>query len=210
MGHVSSNVGGIYENYKTTDQEGAVYTHVDKARQRESLKFVINELFKTPTWMLDKDLFSKVQSSGAIEQVRSLQVRTLNGVLDTGRMARMIENETLNESKAYSLVTMFYDLRQGVWSEIYNGRSIDTYRRNLQKAHIDRLAYLLNEAPNQRGRFGSASVNVSQSDIKSFARGELSRLKKDVRSAASRTVNTTSKYHLQDVLARIEMALDPK
>tara|TARA_R110002126_G_scaffold181187_2_gene329958 strand:+ start:50764 stop:53241 length:2478 start_codon:yes stop_codon:yes gene_type:complete len=210
MGHVSSNVGGIYENYKTTDQEGAVYTHVDKARQKESLQFVIDQLFKTPTWMLDKDFFSKVQSSGVLEQVRSLQVRTLNGVLSPSRMARIIENETLNGNEAYNLVSMFSELRKGVWSEIYNGRSIDTYRRNLQKAHIDRLAYLLNEAPNQRGRFGSASVNVSQSDIKSFARGELSRLRRDVRNAASRASNTTSRYHLQDVVARIDMALDPK
>ena len=210
MGHVSSNVGGIYENYKTADQEGAVYTHVDKARQRESLQFVINELFKTPTWMLDKDLFSKVQSSGAIEQVRSLQVRTLNGVLDTGRMARMIENETLNGNEAYNLVSLFSDLRKGVWSEIYNGKSIDTYRRNLQKAHIDRLAYLLNDAPNQRDRSGSTTLNVSQSDIKSFARGELNKLRRDVRNAASRASNTTSRYHLQDVVARIDMALDPK
>ena len=210
MGHVSSNVGGIYENYKTTDQEGAVYTHVDKARQKESLQFVIDQLFKTPTWMLDKNIFSKVQSSGAIETIRALQVRTLNGVLSTARMARMIENETLNGKEAYNLVAMFSTLRKGVWSEIYNGRSIDTYRRNLQKAHIERLDYLLNTAANQRGRFGSASVNVGQSDIKSFARGELNRLKRDVRKAASRASDTTSRYHLQDVMARVEMALDPK
>jgi hypothetical protein len=210
MGHVSSNVGGIYENYKTADQEGAVYAHVDKARQKESLQFVIDQLFKTPTWMLDKNIFSKVQSSGAIETIRALQVRTLNGVLSTDRMARMIENETLNGNEAYNLVAMFSTLRKGVWSEIYNGRSIDTYRRNLQKAHIERLDYLLNTAPNQRGRFGSASVNVGQSDIKSFARGELNRLKRDVRTAASRASDTTSRYHLQDVIARVEMALDPK
>ena len=210
MGHVSSNVGGIYENYKTADQEGAVYAHVDKARQKESLQFVIDQLFKTPTWMLDKNIFSKVQSSGAIETIRALQVRTLNGVLSTARMARMIENETLNSKEAYNLVAMFSTLRKGVWSEIYNGRSIDTYRRNLQKAHIERLDYLLNTAPNQRGRFGSASVNVGQSDIKSFARGELNRLKRDVRKAASRASDTTSRYHLQDVMARVEMALDPK
>ncbi|WP_405611617.1 zinc-dependent metalloprotease [Polaribacter sp. Asnod1-A03] len=210
MGHVSSNIGGIYENYKTTDQEGAVYTHVNKARQKESLKFVIDELFKTPTWMLDKDLFSKVQSSGAIENIRSLQTRTLNSVLSADRMARMIENETLNGTKAYNLVSMFSDVRKGIWSELYNGKTIDTYRRNLQKAHIERLDYLLNKAEDQRGRFGSASVNVGQSDIKSFARGELSRLKRDVRSAASRASNTTSRYHLQDVLARIDVALDPK
>lgn len=210
MGHVSSNVGGIYENYKTADQEGAVYTHVDKVHQKNALAFVINQLFKTPTWMLDKDLFSKVQSSGAIENIRSLQVRTLNGVLSADRMARMIENETLNGNKAYNLVSMFSDLRKGVWSELYNGRSIDTYRRNLQKAHIERLNFLLNDAKNQRGRFGTPSVNVGQSDIKSFARGELTRLKRDVKSAASRASNTTSRYHLQDVLARIEVALDPK
>jgi hypothetical protein len=210
MGHVSSNIGGVYENFKTTDQEGAFYPHVDKALQKESLAFVIDELFKTPTWMLDKDLFSKIQSSGAIENIRALQTRTLNGVLSTARMSRMIENETLNGTKAYNLVSMFTDLRKGVWSELYNGKSIDTYRRNLQKAHIERLNFLLNDATNTSGRFGAASVNVGQSDIKSFARGELTRLKRDVKSAASRASNTTSRYHLQDVLARIDVALDPK
>ena len=210
MGHVTTNIGGIYEYNKTADQEGAVYTHVEKDKQRKALKFLNKELFATPKWMLDKNIFSKVASSGSVERIRGLQVRTLDNILSTSRMSRMIENETLNGNSAYSLATMFYDLRQGVWSEIYNGRSIDTYRRNLQKAHIERLSYILNEAPNQRGRFGRPSVNVSQSDIKSFARGELNRLKRDVRSAASRASNTTSRYHLQDVLARIDMALDPK
>ncbi len=146
MGHVSANIGGVYENYKTTDQEGAVYTHVDKATQKEALKFVIDELFKTPTWMLDENIFSKTEFSGSVERVRGLQARTLNNILDAGRMARMIENETTNSSKAYSLISMMSDLRKGVWSEIYNGSSIDTYRRNLQRAHLDRLDYLLNTA----------------------------------------------------------------
>ena len=115
----------------------------------------------------------------------------------------------MNDSKAYSMVTLFYDLRQGIWSEIYNGRSIDTYRRNLQKAHIDRLAFVL-KAPNQRGRFGAPSVNISQSDIKSYARGELNRLKRDVRASISKAPNTVTRYHLQDVVARIDKALDPK
>ena len=126
------------------------------------------------------------------------------------RMARMIENETLNGSKAYNLVSFFSDIRRGIWSEIYNGKTIDTYRRNLQKAHIDRLDFLLNRATNPRAFRGPASVNVSQSDIRSFARGELNRLKRDVRAAVSKAPNTTSRYHLQDVIARIDKALDPK
>ncbi|MGJ8759191.1 MULTISPECIES: zinc-dependent metalloprotease [unclassified Polaribacter] len=197
MGHVSSNVGGIYENYKTTDQEGAVYTHVDKARQKESLAFVIDQLFETPTWMIDKDLFSKVQYTGAVDKIKSLQGRTLSGVLSTSRMARMIENETLNGSDAYTLVSMFSDLRKGIWTELYNGRSIDTYRRNLQKLHIDILKSLLE----------SSSANIS--DVKSVARGELKRLQRDAKSASNRG-NTLTRYHLQDVVDRIDTILDPK
>jgi hypothetical protein len=213
MGHVSANIGGVYEHYKTTDQEGAVYTHVDKATQKEALKFVIDALFKTPTWMLDENIFSKTEFSGSVERVRSLQARTLNNILDAGRMARMIENETTNGSKAYSIISMMSDLRKGVWTEIYNGSSIDTYRRNLQRAHLDRLDYLLNTAKNQRGRNGGyykiSGININQSDVKSVARGELKRLQRDAK-AASRRGNTLTRYHLQYVVDRIDLILDPK
>ena len=214
MGHVSANIGGVYEYYKTTDQEGAVYAHVDKATQKEALKFVIDELFKTPKWMLDKNIFSKTEFSGSVERVRGLQARTLNNILDAGRMARMIENETMNGSKAYSLVSMMRDLRNGVWTELYNGRSTDTYRRNLQRAHLDRLDFLLNKAKNQRGAnagyFKQSGINVNQSDIKSVARGELKRLRRDARAAANKAPNTITRYHYQDVADRIGMILDPK
>ena len=214
MGHVSANIGGVYEYYKTSDQEGAVYSHVDKAKQKEALKFVINELFKTPKWMLDENIFSKTEFSGSVERVRGLQARTLNNVLDAGRMARMIENETMNGSKSYSLVNMMSDLRKGVWTELYNGRSTDTYRRNLQRAHLDRLDFLLNKAKNQRGAnsgyFKQSGVNVNQSDIKSVARGELKRLRRDAKFAASKAPNTITRYHYQDVADRIDMILDPK
>ncbi|PQJ71910.1 zinc-dependent metalloprotease [Polaribacter butkevichii] len=213
MGHVTANVGGVYENFKTTDQEGAVYTPVDKAIQKEALQFVIDELFKTPTWMLDQNIFSKTEFSGSVERVRGLQARTLNNILDAGRMARMIENETSNGSKAYSLISMMSDLRKGVWSEIYTGKSIDTYRRNLQRAYLDRLDYLLNKASDQRGSNSgyrkTTGITINQSDVKSVARGELKRLQRDAKAASNRG-NTLTRYHLQDVVDRIGTILDPK
>ncbi|MEE9408071.1 MAG: zinc-dependent metalloprotease [Polaribacter sp.] len=213
MGHVTANIGGVYENYKTTDQEGAVYTHVAKTKQKEALTFVINELFKTPTWMLDKNIFSKTEFSGSLERVRGLQARSINNILNPGRMARMIENETMNGSSAYSLVSMMSDLRKGVWSEIYSGRSIDTYRRNLQRVHLDRLDYLLNKAKNQRnanfGYFKQSGITINQSDIKSVVRGELKRLQRDVKAASNRG-NTLTRYHLQDIVDRVDTILDPK
>lgn len=213
MGHVTANIGGVYEYYKTSDQEGAVYTHVNKAKQKEALQFLIDQLFETPNWMLDKNIFGKIEFSGSVERVRGLQARTLNNILNAGRMARMIENETLNGSRSYALVTMMSDLRKGVWTEIYNGRAIDTYRRNLQRAYLDRMHFLLNEAKNQRGfnsgYFKQSGINVNQSDVKSVIRGELKRLQRDVKNA-SRTGNTLRRYHLQDTVDRIDMILDPK
>jgi len=215
MGHVANNLGGVYEYHKTADQDGAVYTHVPKDHQKNCLQFLQEELFETPEWMLDEEIFSRIQYSGSVERVRAMQERTLNTILSLGKMARMIENETMNGNEAYKLVDMMRDLRRGIWSETRNGKAIDTYRRNLQKAHIDRLGYLMT-AKNQRklpsfgGYQKSTAVNTSQSDIRSVARAELKNLKSNIRSGIARTSDTMSKYHLQDALERVDDILDPK
>ena len=215
MGHVSSNIGGVYEHYKTYDQDGAVYTHVDKSHQKKAMNFVQQELFKTPTWLIDSNIFNKVESAGSVERLRRAQVRALNNILDFGRMARVIENETLNGNNAYTLINMMRDLRRGIWSELPSGRKIDTYRRNLQRAYIERLDFLMkNEQSVVPARFRSfvrrTSVDVSQSDIRPVVRGELINLRANIRGAIGRTPDRLSKYHLQDALERINDILDPK
>lgn len=215
MGHVSSNIGGVYEIYKTADQEGAVYTHVSKEHQKAALKFINKELFATPKWLLDKNIFDKVEYSGSGERIRGLQVRTLNRILKLGRMGRLIENETLNGNKAYTLISMMSDLRKGVWAELYSRKSIDAYRRNLQRAYIDQLEYLMTVKKQQKApRYGryikQTRVNVSQSDIKPVVRGTLKRLKRDLKSAITTAPNTLTRYHLQDASDRIDAILDPK
>ncbi len=214
VGHVSSNVGGVTEYYKAVGQEGGVYTPVSKEHQRNAVRWLNKQLFDTPDWMIDKRVFELAGFSGHVERISSIQTRGLNAVLNTGRMARMIENETMNGNKAYTVTTMFYDLRQGIWSEIYRGGNVDTYRRNLQRAHINRLSYLLNDARSQRGINSGyrkvSTVNMSQSDIKAMARGELNRLKRDIRANMSKAPNQTTRYHYQDAIARIDDALDPK
>jgi hypothetical protein len=215
MGHVSNNIGGVYENHKTYEQEGAVYTPVAKEHQRDAMKFLQAELFDTPEWMLDQEIFSKTEYSGTVDRIRAMQVRTLHNVLSLGKMARLIEHETAMGSKAYTLTQMMSELRRGIWSEIYSGRSIDTYRRNLQKGHIERLEYLMTaenqkKLPDYGGYQKSTAVNTSQSDIRSVARGELVTLRAQLRSGLGNAANTMTKYHLQDAIARIDHILDPK
>ena len=214
MGHVANNVGGVYEHYKTADQEGAVYTHVAKEKQAEALAFLDKELFQTPAWLLNKSIFERIEYSGSVERIRSLQERTLKNLLSLGKMARLIENQTLNGSDAFLVSDLTKTLRNSIWSELKKGTEIDTYRRQLQRAHIERLAYLMT-AENQSKRRGSdyiksTAVNTNQSDIRAVVRAELSTLKSMVRRGLNRTSNTMSRIHLKDILERIEAVLDPK
>ena len=214
MGHVASNIGGVYENFKTYDQEGAVYTYVDKTKQKESLRFLQKQLFQTPDWLIDTTIFDKIESAGNVERIRSFQTRTLNNILDFGRMERMIENETINGNTAYSLLSMMRDLRQGIWNELRTGRSIDTYRRNLQRAYIDRMEFLMTKEQSQipaafRRFVRRTNVNVNQSDIRAIVRAELKSLQRSVRTSATNS-SGMKRIHLQDVLERIDAILNPK
>ncbi|WP_271729988.1 zinc-dependent metalloprotease [Aquimarina algiphila] len=215
MGHVSSNIGGVYEYFKTYDQEGAVYSHVTKTNQKRAMKFLHEQLFTTPSWLLDKNIFDKIESAGNVERIRNFQVRTLNNLLDHGRMARLIENEALNNREAYTLLDMMTELRTGLWTELRNGRTIDVYRRNLQRAYIDRMEFLMTKEqpkiPENIRRFVKrTNVNASQSDIRAVVRAELNTLRRNVRNAIGRSSNTMTRYHLQDIVERITTILDPK
>ena len=199
-GHVVSNVGGIYEYYKTSDQDGVVYTHTEKDKQTRAVKFLNEQLFATPIWLIDTEILSRIQQDGLVNNIRNLQTRAMNRLTMESMLMRMIENETLNGNKAYTLSSLFTDMRQGIWGELYNGRKIDTYRRNLQKEHIDRLGELVN----------TKEERYANSDIPSIGRATLTRLERDVRSGLSRQSDATSRFHLQDIQKRIDSILNPK
>ena len=139
--------------------------------------------------MIDKNILNKIEYAGTTNRIRGVQSSYLNRVLDFGRMARMIENEALNGNNAYSLNEMMIDLKDGIWSELKNTKSIDVYRRNLQKTFISRLGYIMkNEQPPARPGWGSyiTSIKVDVSDIRSITMGTLMDLKKDLNKAVKR------------------------
>ena len=209
IGHVTTNIGGVYQYYKTSDQNGAVYTHVDKVHQKSCLIFINENLFETPYWMINKEILNKIEYAGSTERIRSLQSSYLNRILDFGRMARMIENEALNRSNAYSLNEMMSDLKDGIWSELERGKIIDVYRRNLQRSYISRLAYIMkNDQPSRPGwEDYITNVTVDVSDIRSITMGSLTELKKDLKKASKKYSDKNSKSHLNYCISMIDDAL---
>ncbi len=195
-GHVSANLGGVDWNRSTQDQGRRPYTPIARERQQRALDYINRQVFATPTWMLDQEILWRIQYEGAMDRIRQLQVGALNQVLNVDRMKRLVEQEALLGSGAYTLPQMLSDLRGGVWSELGRGEAIDPFRRNLQRAYIARMAALMEDD------------NAVASDIAPQARGQLRTLRGEVQNAVGRTRDEASRLHLEDALVRIDAILE--
>src|SRR4029078_875442 len=112
---------------------------------------------------------------------------------------------------------MVFELKKGNMSELATKKKIDVYRRNLQKSYINILSNII--APPKTSEttivinFGGTSrpqLNVDKSDIKSIVRAHLITLRTEIKAAIPTMPDEMRRYHLQDVVSRIDDALNPK
>jgi len=209
MGHVTANVGGMNENFKTYDQDGAVYDFVSKERQRDAILFFNKQLFATPSWLIDKQELSKFDNGIILNRIKNIQVNTLSNVVSPPRLARMYDNESKNGSLAYTVAELFTDLRNG----IFTADPSDAFQRNLQRGYIADLKNLLNEdfksipglTTEQLANFGLTPINIALSDIRPMVRAELKLI--DAHLPKGGDAMTTA--HYADLHLRIKEALNP-
>jgi len=195
MGHVANNVGGKYEYDKTADQEGPVYSFVPKDKQRAAVNFLNRQIFNTPTWMADQDIYGRTGIDPA-NVIRGLQSYTLRVLFDDDRLVRMAENEAVNGDNAYSMSNLFNDTRSAIFAELRSGGEADQFRRTLHRLYIDQMGdIMMSEDDN--------------TDSRALARGILMRLKEDMEKAAEKADGMRA-YHLNDLLARIELIEEGK
>ena len=209
MGHVTKNVGGIYETPKTYDMEGNKYEVVPSAIQNEAVAFLNNQLFKTPMWLLDQNVLSKIKPENGVEAIKSIQDGTLSSLLAGDRLVRLLETSSQNKAN-YSVDELMSDLRRGIFSEIRTNAPIDIYRRNLQKLFVSKLIETMSSEKTNVATFGGRRIVLADTDIPSIARGQLNELKNQLRAAAAVSTDRLTKFHLNDLVARIENAMKPK
>ncbi len=208
MNQVAKNIGGIMETPKTVEEEGPVYEMVPKEKQKEAVAFLNSQLFTTPTWLLNEDVFGKT-GENAINTIGSIQKKLLLEILSGNTLLKLIDADAKQSNKAYSIAALLQDLKNGIWSELPAHKSIDVYRRNLQKSYVSQLTVLLEGSYGGGDRYdGYASSD--ETDIVSVVRGQVMELRKQVKAAAPLVSDQLSKFHLQDVLVRLDKALNPK
>jgi hypothetical protein len=138
----------------------------------------------------------------------------LNRLISNSTFTKMFRAEAELQN-AYTATEMLNDLRKGIWSELSSRQSIDIYRRGLQKSFVESLNRIVNpeSAPGivlTPIGFSTVAATSKTSDALSVAKAQLRTLSGEIRSALPAYKDAASKAHLQDVLDRIEQALDPK
>ncbi|MEA5428400.1 zinc-dependent metalloprotease [Arcicella lustrica] len=216
IGHVSKNIGGVYETPKTADQQGAVYEPTPKSVQKNAVLWLNRQVFDTPSWLLDDKIITKIRPDYGVDAISRIQEATLNNLFTSDRLQRLVEMNAKNPA-SYSLDELFTDVRSSIWSEARTRKVTDATRRNLQKVYVERMLAILNGTAvggqggfSFRGTVVPAPVDPRKTDITSVTRGHLLALKSELKAALPLTTDKMTKYHFEDVLFRIEKGLDPK
>ena len=214
MGHVTKNIAGIYTTPSMVEQATPIISFVPKAKQKEAVSFLQAQLFTTPTWLMDKKLYSFI-GTGDMKTIASLQNAQLSRLISTSTISKLLDFEAYSPSQAYTATELFNDLKSGIFSELKTGKSIDIYRRNLQKMYAEKMIAILK--PSNQGAAGamaaafggSAGPNINAMDHLSIVKGHVRGLLADIRTALPKTTDPASKLHLQDVSDRLKEALEP-
>jgi hypothetical protein len=212
MGHVRKNIGGIETTPSYNEQAKIIYKFTSKARQKEAVDFLQAQLFTTPDWLIDKKLFAYTGINN-LNTISSLQSATINGILNTRVINNLLSFEMYDAKNAYTVSSLFNDLKSGIFSELRTHQPIDIYRRNLQKLYVDRLADLLKpqKAPTITFRGAPSPLpSLDDNDGLSIIKGHIKSLISEIQAALPRTTDQMSKLHLQDLVDRLKDALKPK
>ncbi|WP_051296260.1 zinc-dependent metalloprotease [Eisenibacter elegans] len=214
MGHVTKYVGGVYENPKTHDMEGNAYEVVPKNLQKDAVKFLSEQLFTTPTWLLEENILNKIRHSQAATTVMSMQEATITSLFSEDRLVRLLEAHTQSTAN-YGVNELISDLNNTVLAEAFGRGTPDAYRRNLHKIYVEKLISLLQAGsagvrhigPGGAYDFYARVTDLSKTDLPSIVAGQLADLQRAFQRA--RANDDLTKYHYQDLAKRIEQALNP-
>jgi hypothetical protein len=198
LGHVANEVGGFVRNNVYFGDGDKVFEPVAAEQQRKAVNFLLTNAFRTPSALVTPDIIQRLEATGAADRILSGQTRLLFSLMSENRIKRMAEHASRDPSHAYAPVQLMDDLNAGIFSELSESAVvIDLYRRNLQRAYVERL---ISEVKQER----------ATSDVPALARGSLVKILDQAGASADKVKDETTRLHLADLRARIAQALEPR
>src|SRR5690606_11783939 len=156
----------------------------------------------------------RIEARGAVDRIRDAQTSLFATLLQPPKLNTLVEYEAMLDGNTYTVAEYITDLRNGIWSEL-DDRSVDinVYRRNLQRAFLDRVNTELNPppaTPAQAAAFAASRPPLWGNDVRAMLKAELRTIDQMAARAQSRSANAMTRVHLADVRSEIDRILDPR
>jgi len=223
---VARFVGGQYMNrsHKGDKDFKAPIVPVSAEKQRAALKFVSDHLFARGVfkfdpkllnslapgryWHWDSDEFDFRTEFNIHDLVSGMQFDSLFALMNPFTINRVHENQikTGDGEPVYTLAEHLRTINDDIWTELdekggefTDGKPmIDSFRRNLQRMHLDLMLNYVLEKP-------GASVPA---DCNSIARMLLKDTSTKIAALGTDKVDTATRAHLSDARNQIDRALE--
>jgi len=170
-GHVIKYIGGVYHTPKVGAEPGPVEEIVPKAKQLEAMDFLKKEFFTTPLWLNEKSLIERCQVNFT-QELSELQISGIGTLVSRSRLSRLLTAEIEEGKKAYGVQEFFTDMDKAIYTELYQGKNVDVYRRNLQQTYLNRMLEQA-FAPDDQYTVMMGSFHPTFSDLQGIFRDEL-------------------------------------
>ena len=209
-------IGGIYfsRNHIGDPNQKNPLIVVDAKQQRGALEFINNRIFHKNAFNFDYDLLNKLSPERNDDfhdyvwrmdrldypihtVIKRIQSTALYSIFHPRRILRIQDNELrVPHNNRFTLTELFSSVSQMIWSELDSRESINSYRRELQKTHINLFRTIGLDLYNNTS-FPNDAKNAAKANLRII-------LKKIYLALPNTNLDDYTKIHLESMAEDIE------
>ena len=135
VNHVARIIGGVNQTIVNKGQNTEPYLVVDAQKQLQALHFLNNQLWKTPSWLIERSTASKFSSNGLFQRLSNIQRATLNRLLNASNLNRMLSTQYTLLGNSLPVDSFLEQLITNITT--LTKSSNNAFSRSLEKTLID-------------------------------------------------------------------------
>ena len=191
LGHVSANIGGRFITHHSIEQPDVVkYAPVPKARQQAALRFLDENVFHEPAWLVDVPYIWELTDRPDTYLSRLVNnVISANNLLSVTKIARLGQFAQYDPSN-YKPEEYLAELEGMIFTELAKGGKVDSYRRYLQRHYVTVALEVAATAP------------ARNTDVRTLLLAQLESIRK--RADKARSSDALTQAHWQAIARQIE------
>jgi hypothetical protein len=177
------------------------------AVHKAAVKFVVDQVFKTPLWLNNEDILNKLPSISFGVEMNNIQREAIDVLIVRNRLSRLLwaEYGSTSGSKVYTVGEFLDDMNKGIFTELYENKNVDTYRRNLQKAYVARMIRQAFDKPDVDQLLPPMTFHIYQTDIPGLLKEALRQEQVLFRKAlANPGLDKMTRLHLRELNTLID------